>query len=57
MTANNRVVGEQQQTVLSVQHIKKKIGKKWIVQDVTFEVKAGEIFGFWDLMVQAKQRQ
>ncbi|RUT48305.1 ABC transporter ATP-binding protein [Paenibacillus anaericanus] len=46
MTANNRVVGEQQQTVLSVQHIKKKIGKKWIVQDVTFEVKAGEIFGF-----------
>ncbi|MBE7682408.1 ABC transporter ATP-binding protein [Paenibacillus sp. P13VS] len=32
--------------VLSVQHLKKKIGRKWIIKDVTFEVKPGEIFGF-----------
>ncbi len=33
-------------TVLSVQGLKKKIGRKWIIQDVSFEVNAGEIFGF-----------
>ncbi|MGD0035074.1 ABC transporter ATP-binding protein [Paenibacillus illinoisensis] len=32
--------------VLCVQHLKKKIGRKWIIKDVTFEVKPGEIFGF-----------
>ncbi|WP_054958572.1 ABC transporter ATP-binding protein [Paenibacillus dakarensis] len=32
--------------VLSVDHVKKKIGRKWIIQDVTFDVRAGEIFGF-----------
>ncbi|WP_440109685.1 ABC transporter ATP-binding protein [Paenibacillus sp. QZ-Y1] len=32
--------------VLSVQHLKKKIGRKWIINDVTFDVKPGEIFGF-----------
>jgi ABC-2 type transport system ATP-binding protein len=32
--------------ILSVEHLKKRIGKRWIVQDVSFEVKAGEIFGF-----------
>ncbi|WP_410768477.1 ABC transporter ATP-binding protein [Fontibacillus sp. BL9] len=34
------------QTVLTVEHLKKRIGKKWIVQDVSFEIKEGEIFGF-----------
>lgn len=34
------------QPVLSVQHLKKKIGRKWIVRDVSFEVQPGEIFGF-----------
>ncbi|MFB5675643.1 ABC transporter ATP-binding protein [Paenibacillus terreus] len=34
------------ETVLSVQHVKKKIGRRWIIQDVTFDVYAGEIFGF-----------
>lgn len=32
--------------VLSVQDIGKKIGKREIVKHITFEVKAGEIFGF-----------
>ncbi|MDO7904991.1 ABC transporter ATP-binding protein [Paenibacillus sp. JX-17] len=35
-----------QEVVLSVQQVKKKIGRKWIIQDVTFDVRAGEIFGF-----------
>lgn len=33
-------------TVLSVQGLKKKIGRNWIIKDVSFEVNAGEIFGF-----------
>ncbi|MHA7579542.1 ABC transporter ATP-binding protein [Chryseobacterium mucoviscidosis] len=37
---------EQADPVLSVQHLKKKIGRKWIIKDVTFDVKPGEIFGF-----------
>lgn len=32
--------------VLSVQHIKKRIGRKTIIHDVNFEVRAGEVFGF-----------
>ncbi|MGG4555015.1 MULTISPECIES: ABC transporter ATP-binding protein [Paenibacillus] len=32
--------------VLSVEHLRKRIGRKWIVQDVTFEVQEGEVFGF-----------
>ncbi|GGH23840.1 ABC transporter ATP-binding protein [Paenibacillus segetis] len=46
MTAKSNVAIDNHQTVLSVQHLKKKIGKKWIVKDVTFEVQSGEIFGF-----------
>ncbi|WIM38714.1 ABC transporter ATP-binding protein [Paenibacillus sp. PK4536] len=45
-TADSQSVPSQEEIVLSVQHVKKKIGKKWIIKDVTFEVKAGEIFGF-----------
>lgn len=37
---------EQTDSVLSVQHLKKKIGRKWIIKDVTFDVRPGEIFGF-----------
>ena len=33
-------------SVLSVQNLKKRIGRKWIIKDVTFDVKPGEIFGF-----------
>ncbi|MFS0871212.1 ABC transporter ATP-binding protein [Paenibacillus xylanilyticus] len=36
----------QTDSVLSVQQLKKKIGRKWIIKDVTFDVKPGEIFGF-----------
>ncbi|MBT2283929.1 ABC transporter ATP-binding protein [Paenibacillus polymyxa] len=36
----------QYDSVLSVQHLKKRIGRKWIIKDVTFDVKPGEIFGF-----------
>lgn len=43
---NPQSILSQEEIVLSVQHVKKKIGKKWIIKDVTFEVKAGEIFGF-----------
>ncbi|ULO09395.1 ABC transporter ATP-binding protein [Paenibacillus sp. 19GGS1-52] len=32
--------------VLSVDGVRKKIGRKWIIDDVTFDVKEGEIFGF-----------
>jgi len=32
--------------VLSVEHVRKKIGRKWIIDDVTFDVREGEIFGF-----------
>ncbi|USB34845.1 ABC transporter ATP-binding protein [Paenibacillus sp. YPG26] len=34
------------EVVLSVDHLRKKIGKKWIIDDVTFDVRSGEIFGF-----------
>lgn len=34
------------EVILSVQGVKKKIGSKWIIHDVTFDVRAGEIFGF-----------
>jgi ABC-2 type transport system ATP-binding protein len=34
------------EAVLSVEHLTKKIGARTIVDDVSFEVKAGEIFGF-----------
>lgn len=32
--------------VLSVDGVRKKIGRKWIIDDVTFDVREGEIFGF-----------
>lgn len=34
------------QAVLRVKHLQKKIGKRWIIKDVTFDVMEGEIFGF-----------
>ena len=37
---------EQQDIILSVERVKKKIGRKWIIQDVSFDIQAGEIFGF-----------
>ncbi|WP_211744929.1 ABC transporter ATP-binding protein [Paenibacillus sp. Marseille-Q4541] len=37
---------EEKDIVLSVKHLKKKIKRKWIIKDVTFDVYAGEIFGF-----------
>lgn len=33
-------------TVLSVRHLQKSIGKKPIIHDMTFDVVAGEVFGF-----------
>ncbi|MDR0270698.1 ABC transporter ATP-binding protein [Paenibacillus sp.] len=38
--------GREGNIVLSVEHVKKKIGRKWIIEDVTFDVREGEIFGF-----------
>ncbi|KAA9006308.1 ABC transporter ATP-binding protein [Paenibacillus spiritus] len=38
--------GAQEQTVLAVRHVRKRIGRKWIIDDVTFDVQAGEVFGF-----------
>jgi len=32
--------------VVQFKNIKKKIGKKMIIDDISFEVNAGEIFGF-----------
>lgn len=37
---------DRKETVLSVQGLKKNIGRKPIIRDVSFEVRAGEIFGF-----------
>ncbi|WP_042200592.1 ABC transporter ATP-binding protein [Paenibacillus camerounensis] len=34
------------EVVLSVKGVRKKISRKWIIDDVTFDVKEGEIFGF-----------
>lgn len=39
-------VQDEQSIVLSVQHVKKRIGRKWIIRDVNFDVRAGEVFGF-----------
>jgi ABC-2 type transport system ATP-binding protein len=36
----------QTKSVAQFKHIKKKIGKKMIIDDISFEVNAGEIFGF-----------
>lgn len=41
--------------VLQVENIHKKIGKREIIKGVSFSVKTGEIFGFWDLMEQEKR--
>ncbi len=38
--------GENKEIVLAVRGLKKKIGRKPIIHDVSFEVRAGEIFGF-----------
>ncbi|AJS58121.1 ABC transporter ATP-binding protein [Paenibacillus sp. IHBB 10380] len=32
--------------ILSVENVKKRIGRKWIIKDITFDVRQGEIFGF-----------
>ncbi|WP_151734543.1 ABC transporter ATP-binding protein ['Paenibacillus yunnanensis' Narsing Rao et al. 2020] len=32
--------------VLTVDGVRKRIGRKWIIDNVTFDVRAGEIFGF-----------
>ncbi len=34
------------QPVLSVKNVKKKIGRKWIIHGVSFDIQPGEIFGF-----------
>lgn len=36
----------EREIVLSADGVKKRIGKKWIIHDVSFHVYAGEIFGF-----------
>ncbi|WP_419884744.1 ABC transporter ATP-binding protein [Paenibacillus sp. B-A-8] len=38
--------GESSPVVLSVDGVRKKIGRKWIIDNVTFDVREGEIFGF-----------
>ncbi|WP_342436181.1 ABC transporter ATP-binding protein [Paenibacillus sp. FSL L8-0436] len=40
------ISGEAGTVILSVEGVRKKIGRKWILDDVTFDVKQGEIFGF-----------
>lgn len=37
---------QEKEVVLSVRGLKKRIGRKPIIRDVSFDVKAGEIFGF-----------
>lgn len=43
----NEIINDSSETVvLSVDRVRKKIGRKWIIDDVTFDVREGEIFGF-----------
>ncbi|WP_152393866.1 ABC transporter ATP-binding protein [Paenibacillus guangzhouensis] len=37
---------DEKTVVLHVDQVKKRIGKKWIIHGVSFDVRAGEIFGF-----------
>ena len=37
---------DQKQTVLSIKHVSKHLGKRKILSDITLDVKEGEIFGF-----------
>ncbi|MNM77415.1 putative ABC transporter ATP-binding protein YxlF [compost metagenome] len=46
MPTDDLAVVPERKNVLSVQSLKKKIGKQWIVKDVSFDVKEGEVFGF-----------
>ncbi|SDF40796.1 ABC-2 type transport system ATP-binding protein [Fontibacillus panacisegetis] len=46
MSTDDQVVVTERKNVLSVQSLKKRIGKRWIVKDVSFDVKEGEVFGF-----------
>ncbi|MNB68369.1 Daunorubicin/doxorubicin resistance ATP-binding protein DrrA [compost metagenome] len=45
-TENASKEDSQENIVLSVQGVRKKIGRKWIIDNVTFDVRQGEIFGF-----------
>ncbi len=36
----------QPEPVLSVRNVKKRIGRKWIIKGVSFDIQPGEIFGF-----------
>lgn len=43
----DEIINDSSETVvLSVDRVRKKIGRKWIIDDVTFDVREGEIFGF-----------
>ncbi|CAM4214151.1 ABC transporter ATP-binding protein [Paenibacillus tarimensis] len=46
MRTHNSADAGDKQVVLSVRGIKKRIKGKWIIEDVNFEVREGEIFGF-----------
>ena len=43
------------ETVIDVQHLKKAFNKEIALQDVSFSIKKGEIFGFLGPVAQAKQ--
>jgi len=38
--------GEEREIVLSVRNLKKRAGGRWIIRGISFDVHAGEIFGF-----------
>ncbi|MBW7458731.1 ATP-binding cassette domain-containing protein, partial [Paenibacillus sepulcri] len=40
------VPAENHEIIMSVKDVKKRIGRKMIIHDVSFDVRAGEIFGF-----------
>jgi ABC-2 type transport system ATP-binding protein len=43
---NNEIKDGSTEAVLSVNGVRKRIGRKWIIDDVSFDVRKGEIFGF-----------
>ncbi|GIP20010.1 bacitracin ABC transporter ATP-binding protein [Paenibacillus sp. J22TS3] len=46
MTQISQEDRSEREIVLHVEHLRKRIGKKWLIDDVTFDIRAGEIFGF-----------
>lgn len=41
--------------IIDVKNLTKVYGDKTVVDNISLQVKQGDIYGFWDLMVQVRQ--